>query len=137
MKFATSKLLGLGAAVFLLGAPVAANAQLLKTTQFNAGNVVTALNNVNVSINELLELKNLEIGDIKLVDVDNVLNNNNILNNSLNQNRINILQNFLNESLNNNNVQILNNVLNNNDIDIDDVVAIDVLSDGTVVVFHK
>lgn len=138
MKFTTAKVLtGLSAAILLLGAPVAANAQLLKTTQVNANNLVSALNNISVEINELKALNDLTVEDVQLVNVEDTLNNNKILNNSLNQNKVNILQDFLNNSVNNNNVEIIKNSLNNNDVDIEDVVAIDVLSNGTVVVFHK
>ena len=45
-----------------------------------------------------------------------------------------MLQDFLNNSVNNN-VEIIKKVLNNNDVDIDDVVAIDVLRNGDVLVF--
>ena len=51
------------------------------------------------------------------------------------QTDIAVLQDFLNNSVNNNNVEIIKNVLNNNDVDIDDVVAIDVLRNGDVVLF--
>ena len=50
------------------------------------------------------------------------------------QTDIAVLQDFLNNSVNNN-VEIIKNVLNNNDVDIDDVVAIDVLRNGDVVLF--
>ena len=104
-----------------------------------AGNLLAALNNVNVNIQDFLDLQNLTVQDIQVVDVDNVLNNANILNNSPFLNNITILQNFLNNSLNNNNVEILNNALNNLDVDVvlTDVVAIDVLSGGDLLVFTR
>jgi hypothetical protein len=103
--------------------------------QITTGNLIAALNNVNVEIGELNALNDLTIGDINIVNVEDVLNNARILNNSRFLNRIRILQDFLNNSLNNNNVEILNDVLNNNNIAISDVVAIDVLSGGDVNVF--
>lgn len=106
-------------------------------TQVNAGNLVSALNNVNVEIDQLRVLNNLTITDVQVVNVEDSVNNNRALNNILNNNQtdIAVLQDFLNNSVNNNNVEFLQNFLNNNDIDIDDVVAIDVLRNGDVVVF--
>jgi hypothetical protein len=55
-----------------------------------------------------------------------------VLNNSpiLSDNVI-TLQNFLNNN------EVLKNALNNLDVDVSDVVAVDVLSDGTIVVFSQ
>ncbi len=106
-------------------------------TQINTGSLVSALNNVNIEIDNLNVLNNLTITDVQVVNVEDSVNNNQVLNNVLNNNQtdIAILQDFLNNSLNNNNVEIIKDVLNNNDIDIEDVVAIDVLRNGDVVVF--
>ncbi|MDQ3318624.1 MAG: hypothetical protein M3522_15005 [Actinomycetota bacterium] len=106
-------------------------------TQINTGSLVSALNNVNVEIDQLNVLNDLTITDVQVVNVEDSVNNNRVLNNVLNNNQtdIAVLQDFLNNSLNNNNVEIIKDVLNNNDIDIDDVVAIDVLRNGDVVVF--
>ncbi len=106
-------------------------------TQINTGNLVSALNNVNVEIDQLNVLNDLTITDVRVVNVEDSVNNNRVLNNVLNNNQtdIAVLQDFLNNSVNNNNVEIIKNVLNNNDVDIDDVVAIDVLRNGDVVVF--
>ncbi|HEV2093197.1 MAG TPA: hypothetical protein VGR18_08535 [Rubrobacter sp.] len=105
--------------------------------QVNTGSLVSALNNVNVEIDQLRVLNNLTINDVQVVNVEDSVNNNRVLNNILNnrQTDIAVLQDFLNNSLNNNNVEFLQNFLNNNDIDIEDVVAIDVLRNGDVVVF--
>lgn len=108
-------------------------------TQINTGSLVSALNNVNIEIDQLNVLNDLTITDVQVVNVEDSVNNNRVLNNVLNNNQtdIAVLQDFLNNSLNNNNnnVEIIKNVLNNNDIDIDDVVAIDVLRNGDVLVF--
>jgi hypothetical protein len=112
----------------------------LQPTNFQQtfGNLIAALNNINVQIDRLNALNDLTIGDITLVNVEDVLNN------SLNQNNVEIL----NRALNRNNVEILNlrNVLNDNtvivevleaaDIAITDVIAINVLS-GDVTIFHQ
>ena len=106
-------------------------------TQINTGSLVSALNNVNVEIDQLNVLNDLTITDVQVVNVEDSVNNNRVLNNVLNntQTDIAVLQDFLNDSVNNNNVEIFKNVLNNNDGDIDDVVAIDVLRNGDVVLF--
>jgi hypothetical protein len=107
--------------------------------QITQGNLIAALNNINVQIDKLSALNNLSISNVRVVNVQDVLNNNNVLNNALNRNNVNIqvLQDLLNNSLNNNNVQILDNALNNNDVAIGQVVAIDVLSGGDVIVFNQ
>ena len=92
---------------------------------------------MNVEIDQLNVLNDLTITDVQVVNVEDSVNNNRVLNNVLNNNQtdIAVLQDFLNNSVNNNNVEIIKNVLNNNDVDIDDVVAIDVLRNGDVVLF--
>ena len=102
-------------------------------TQINTGNLVSALNNVNVEIDQLNVLNDLTITDVQVVNVEDSVNNNRILNN--NDTDITILQDFLNDSLNDNNVQIIEDVLILNGNTLDDVVAIDVLRNGDVVVF--
>ncbi len=104
-------------------------------TQVNAGNLVSALNNVNVEIDQLRVLNNLTITDVQVVNVEDSVNNNRALNNILNNNQtdIDVLQNFLNNS--NVNVDIIEDVLILNGNTLDDVVAIDVLRNGDVVVF--
>jgi hypothetical protein len=104
-------------------------------TQINTGSLVSALNNVNIEIDNVLN--DLTITDVQVVNVEDSVNNNRVLNNVLNNNQtdIAILQDFLNNSVNNNNVEIIKNALNNNNVAISDVVAIDVLSGGEIVVF--
>lgn len=128
-----------------LAAGLSAGAMMLSLTgpafaapsQANFGNLIAALNNVNVEINNLEALNNLTIQDVRVVNVEDVLNGNNV--NALNNNDVDVavLQDFLNNSLNNNNVEILNDALNNNNVLITDVVAIDVLSGGDIVVFAR
>ena len=118
---------------FAFAAPFAAPAaaQQQQTAQ---GGLIAALNNVNVEIERFSALNDLTI---TVVNVEDVLNNNNVLNNARFLNNNEILTDFLNDSVNNNNVEVLKNFLNNNDIAISDVVAIDVLSGGDVVVFAQ
>lgn len=130
---------GLSAGAMMLsltGPAFAAPNQANQTGQATFGNLIAALNNVNVEINNLEALNNLTIQDVRVVNVEDVLNGNNV--NALNNNEVDIaiLQDFLNNSLNNNNVEILNNALNNNVV-LSDVVAIDVLSGGDIVVFVR
>lgn len=103
--------------------------------QITAGNLIAALNNVAVEIGQLNALNDLTVGDINIINVEDVLNNARILNNSRFLNNITILQDFLNDSVNNNNV--LTDFLNESQINISDVVAIDVLSGGDINVFVR
>jgi hypothetical protein len=100
--------------------------------QINTGDLISALN-INAEINNIEALNDLTVSDVQVVDVDNVLNNNDVraFNNALNRNSVDIdaLQDFLNDN------EVVVDALNNNDVDVSDVVAVDVLSDGTVVIF--
>jgi hypothetical protein len=135
----------LSGSLLMLGIPAIAIAQGAPMTQtliaqrqagqVTVGNLISALNNINVQINNLEALNDLTVANVQVVDVDNVLNDNNVraLENALSRNDVEILnlRNVLNDS------EIVQNVLNNNDVDvnINEVVAIDVLSDGTVIFF--
>jgi len=105
--------------------------------QANFGNLISALNNVAVQLENVQVLSN--IGNLEVVHVQDVLNGNNVqaLNNALNRNAVDIalLQNFLNNSVNNNNIEVLKNFLNNSNVNISDLVAVNVLSGGDIVVF--
>ncbi|MBW4488580.1 MAG: hypothetical protein KME12_12395 [Trichocoleus desertorum ATA4-8-CV12] len=129
----------LGAGILMLGIPAVtlmqepASAQIVK--QATAGNLIAALNNIAVEITNLKALNNLTVEHVRVVNVEDVLNGNNVnaLNNALNRNNVEILnlQNVLNDN------EIIKNVLNNNNVALTDVVAIDVLSGGDVVVFSQ
>ncbi len=133
------------AAGALLVAAPGATAAHKQAHQVNQGNLISALNNISVQIDRLNALNNLTVQDIRLVNVENVLNNNRVLNNSLNRNDvdINVLRNVLNDLT----IQdcavagcvdvTLTDFLNENDIVISDVVAISVLSGGDVIVFYQ
>jgi hypothetical protein len=119
--------------------------------QANFGNLISALNNINAQIGNLNVLTNnlngsLNGSNIQLVNVNDVLNGNNVnaLNNALNRNnvQIGVLQNFLNnvtvnDVLSHNTVS-LSNFLNNNTVPvtIGQVVGVNVLSGGQVVLFY-
>src|SRR5215210_7698297 len=95
--------------------------------QVNQGNLISALNNINVQIDRLNALNNLTIQDVQVVNVENVLNNSTILTNLLNNNNCSVVAvcNVLNQSLNNNNVAI------------NDLIAVNVLSGGDVILFYQ
>lgn len=106
--------------------------------QFSFGNLISALNNINVQVGNLEVLEDVEIGDVSVtvVDARNLLRGARIraLNNALNRNNVEILnlRNVLNEN------DVLNDALNNLNIDaaiLNNVVAIDVLSGGDLVLF--
>ena len=129
----------LGAGIFMLGVPAVtlmqepASAQQAKQT--TVGNLISALNNIAVQITNLEALNDLTVEDVRVVDVDDVLNDNNVqaLNNALNDNNVEVvtLRNVLNGN------EVIKEALNNNDVAISDVVAIEVLSGGDVVVFAQ
>ena len=131
----------LGAGIFMLGIPAVtlmqepASAQ--QAGQATVGNLISALNNIAVQIPNLQALNGLNVEDIdvRVVNVEDVLNDNNVeaFNNALNRNNVEILN--LRNVLNNN--EVLKNALNNNDVIIDDVVAVEVLSGGDLVVFTQ
>ncbi len=119
MKSKTKVRLAAGAMVLSLSGPAFA-----QPTQINTGNLVSALNNVNVEIDQLNVLNDLTITDVQVGNVEDSVNNN--------QTDIAVLQDFLNNSVNNN-IEIIKNVLNN--IDVDVVVVEYVLRSGDVVLF--
>jgi hypothetical protein len=138
--FSRKTLLHAAALAAIALAPAVASAQSgggnnPNTGQVTVGNLIAALNNISANIGELNALNDLTVSRVRLVDVDNVLNNNNVeaLNNALNRNNTEILN--LRNVLNDN--EIVKNVLNGADIAITRVVAIDVLSGGDVIVFHQ
>ena len=101
--------------------------------QANFGNLISALNNIAVEINELKALNNLTVKNVQVVNVSDVLKGNNVeaFNNALNRNKVQIAN--LTNVLNNNTV--LTDFLKNNNIAVSRVVAIDVLSGGGVTLF--
>ena len=105
--------------------------------QATVGNLISALNNIAVQITNLEALSDLTLEeiDVRVVNVEDVLNDNNVeaFNNALNRNNVEILN--LRNVLNNN--EVIKNALNNNDVAINDVVAIEVLSGGNLVVFAQ
>lgn len=128
----------LGAGILMLGVPTISMTQQAaaqQVRQASVGNLIAALNNIAVEIENLQALNDLTVRDVRVVNVEDVLNNNNVeaFNNALNRNNVEILN--LRNVLNNN--EVLKNALNNNDVAIGQVVAIDVLSGGDVIVFAQ
>jgi hypothetical protein len=101
--------------------------------QANFGNVISALNNVSAQVQNVNALNNVNVVDA--IDVNNVLSGNNVhaLNNALNRNDVDI--NVLRDAINNNDVLV--EALEDANIAITDVIAIEVLSGGDVVVFTR
>ena len=129
----------LGAGILMLGIPavtlIQEPASAQQAGQATVGNLIAALNNIAVQITNLQALNDLTVQNVRVVNVEDVLNGNNVeaLNNALNRNNVEILN--LRNVLNNN--EIIKNALNNNNVAVNDVVAIDVLSGGDVVVFAQ
>jgi hypothetical protein len=114
-----------------LGAVAPAAAQ--PTQVGGAAGVVAAVVQVNNVLNDLTLLSN--IGSIEVVTVKDSLNN--VLNNSpILSNNVVTIQDFLNDCTVLSCIEI-RNVLNENDILITDVVAVDVLSGGDIVIFQR
>jgi hypothetical protein len=116
-------------------AGLAADSTQQQARQATFGNLIAALNNLAVEIQELEALNDLTIGDVRLVNVSDLLNGNNVeaLNNALNRNKTEVAR--LTNVLNNNTV--LTDFLKNNNIAVSRVIAIDVLSGGGVTVFAQ
>lgn len=129
----------LGAGILMLGVPAVTlmqqPAMAQRARQVTVGNLISALNNIAVQITNLEALNNLTVENVRVVNVEDVLNGNNVeaFNNALNQNNVEVVT--LRNTLNNN--EIIKNVLNNNNVEIGQVVAIDVLSGGDVIVFYR
>ncbi len=128
-----------GAGILMLGVPAVTLMQqpvmAQQADQITFGNLIAALNNIAVQIRNLEALNNLTVEDVRVVNVENVLNGTNaeVLNNALNRNNVEILT--LRNTLNNN--DIIRNVLTNNNVAIGQVVAIEVLSGGDVIIFSQ
>lgn len=109
------------------------------SNQATFGNLIAALNNITVQIDRLNALNNLTIGDVTLVNIQDLLNGNNVraFNNALNRNNVEIVT--LRNVLNNNEIikNALNNfnILNNLNVVVGQLVAINVLSGGVTVFF--
>ena len=136
--FALALILGLA----LLPSPAEAQQ---RNRQANFGNLISALNNINVQVDELTALNDLlTIGDITIddinvivVNVEDVLNGNNVraLNNVLRNVDIDI-QDVLNDLTITDVIDIVD-VLNDAKVVVNDVVAINVLSGGDLLVFTR
>lgn len=128
-KARLAALLTAGAMTFAVTAPAVAAPNPTNQSGGAAG-VVAAVVQVDDTLNELSVLSPGGDQNIEVVTVKDSLNN--VLNNSpiLSDNVI-TLQNFLNNN------EVLKNALNNLNVDVSDVVAVDVLSDGTIVVFSR
>ena len=129
----------LGAGILMLGVPAVVMTQQTaiaqQAGQITVGNLIAALNNIAVQIDNLEALTNLTVKDVQVVNVEDVLKKNNfqVLDNALNRNNVEIfnLRNVLNDN------EIIKEALSNNNVAVNDVVAINVLSGGDVIVFTQ
>jgi hypothetical protein len=134
----TQLVAALSAAVLWLGAPtVLAQQQESRLAAF--GNLPEALNNTNV---EIQALHRLDVQSIRVVMVDvgelRSGNNSQVLSHALNTNQANIraLQDFLNNAETPAGAA-MRNWLIANQLVVNEVVALDVLDDSTVIVFYQ
>jgi len=98
-----------------------------------AAGVVAAVVQVQDTLNNLQVLSGN--GNVEIITVKDSLNN--LLQNATFLNNITILQDFLNNNTCLAVCQSLNNVLNNNNVQVADLVAIDVLSGGDLILFTR
>lgn len=122
------------ALVFAFAAPASAQAQNQQdqeAAQVNAGNLISALNNINANIQDVQALNDLTVSDVQVVNVQDVLNNTKAFNKALQNADIKALTEFLNNN------QVLNDALNQNNVAVSDVVAVSVLSGGEVVLYYQ
>lgn len=124
--------------VMAFASPMDASAQQQNVGQVNAGNLIAALNNINANIQDVQALNDLTVADVQVVNVEDVLNDLTAFNNALNRNDvdINVLRDFLND-LTITDIDVLRNALQNANVNINDVVAISVLSGGDVVLYYQ
>lgn len=101
--------------------------------QATFGNLISALNNVAVQVDRVDALNDLTVQDVRVVDIARTLNGNNVsaLNNALQNADIDAVQGVLNDN------EVIKDALNANDVAVTDVVAVNVLSGGDVVVFSR
>ena len=123
------------AAVVAFTAPTIGAQTRQHATQSTRGGVISALNNIDANISRLNALNNLTVSKVRVVNISNLFNKNNVsaLNNALNRNHTQILN--LRDVLNNN--EVIKNALNSNNVALDRVVAVNVLSGGGVTVFRQ
>lgn len=101
--------------------------------QATFGNLVAALNNINAQVRALeqadINVENIQVARVR--DIRDNLNDNQVetLNNAFRDANIEVLREGIQDN------EVLNNFLNENDIAVNDVVAVNVLSGGDVVVF--
>ena len=119
------------ACAMLVASAAAASAAPANATRQSGGaaGVVAAVVQVDDTLNNLSVLS--DIGSVEVITVKDSLNN--VLQNARFLNNVTVLQNFLN----NNDVDVLNNALNNNNVVVSDVIAIDVLSGGDLLIFTQ
>jgi hypothetical protein len=98
-----------------------------------AAGLIAAVVQVQDTLNNLQVLSGN--GNVEIITVKDSLNN--VLQNARFLNNITILQDFLNNNTCLAVCQSLNNVLNNNNVQVADLVAIDVLSGGDLIIFTR
>ena len=124
---AAAAVLAAGASFAIAGPAVAQPS----SGQVSFGQLISALNNIAVQVDRVEALNDLTVEDVRVVNVQDTLNGNRVraLNNALRDADIDALQNFLNDN------EIIKDSLNNNEVAINDVVAVSVLDGGEIVVF--
>jgi hypothetical protein len=128
LRTRTAALAATACVALALSAPAA-----LAQPNDSAAGVIAAVVHVEDTLNNLQVLSGN--GNVEIVTVKDSLNN--VLQNARFLNNITILQDFLNNNTCLAVCQSLNNVLNNNNVQVADLVAIDVLSGGDLILFTR
>ena len=94
---------------------------------------MAALNNISAQIQQLQALNNVNVVDV--VDASDIASGNNVqvLNDAIKHDKVDIVK--LHSVLNKN--EVVKNALNKNNVSVNRVVAVSVLSGGDIVVFSR
>jgi hypothetical protein len=141
--FTTRVLVALGAAALALSVSSTSEASFDVPV---ASDCMSALANITGEKNQLIALEQLgpiDVSDIKIVYLEDILNGSELLNVSNTLNKLSVilalvsLHNTLNniDVIENSDVLTFADFLNGNDVDVSDVVGVNVLNDGNVLVF--
>lgn len=130
----------IGAAAMILSVPLVSMASWEEP---DYSDVTYACKSITAELTQLLAIGKVDVSDVKIVYLEDILTNAELVNvkNTLNKLTVQLEILTLRNSLNK--IQILNGVnvltfgdfLNNNNVNLSDVVAINVLEDGGVLVF--
>lgn len=139
-SFKSRMLSAIGAAAMILSVPLVSMASYEEP---NYGDVTYACNSITAELTEVLAIATLKAGDVKIVYLEDILTDAELVNvkNTLNKLTVQLevltLRNSLNniKILNGANILTLDKFLNSNNVNVSDVVAINAFENGGLIVF--